>query len=188
MKRVIAMVTVFLFCSVLLGTHFEDFVREAGNELAGRINTAIPLKVVLDNSDEQIQQAPGTARMHGFIRELLDSELERSEILNPLDMTRTDPILQDLAGTSRDYNFFNELGRKIHQDMNVTIDALLEIRITDMGKTLKLELRLIDAITATDLAVVKKEYTADRQTNQLLGKPIAEKPEHGPNKPNKTFA
>lgn len=183
MKRVIAMVTVFLFCSVLWGTPFEDFIREAGNELAGRINTAIPLKVVLDNSDGQIQQTPGTAKMQGFIRELLDSELQRSETLNPIDLVRTDPILQDLAGTNRDYNFFNELGRRIHQNLNVITDALLEIRITDLGKTLKLELRLIDAITATDLAVVKKEYAADRQTNKLLGKPLSEKPEYSPGKP-----
>lgn len=183
MKHAIVLITVLLFCSILLATPFEDFVKEAGSELADKFDTAIPLKVVLDNSDIKAQPAPGKAMMQGFIRELLDSALEQSETLKPIDVTKTDPILKGLAGTKRDYRYFDELGFRIHKDLNVIADALLEIKFTDLGETLKLELRLIDAITASELAIVKKEYPADNQSNQLLGKPLKEKPEPVQEKP-----
>lgn len=186
MKHAIVLITVLLFSSVLLATPFEDFVKEAGSELADKFDTAIPLKVVLDNSDIKAQPAPGKAMMQGFIRELLDSALEQSETLKPIDVAKTDPILKGLVGTKRDYRYFDELGFRIHKDLNVIADALLEIKFTDLNDTLKLELRLIDAITASELAIVKKEYPADNQSNQLLGKPLKEKPKPVQEKPELT--
>lgn len=172
MKQIVIIVSFLLCCSILTGSAFEEFVRDAGQRMAGNLDPENPLTVVIDRTESGNPKPNESSKMYEFISELLSGELGRSGTMIFVDKSKTDPILKSLAKMKRDYRFYDQLGSLVFNETNVIPDALLECKITDLDTIVKVELILIEARTVSELVTVVREYPADEQTNRLLGKEI----------------